>query len=773
MANEQEIVFEINVDAAVQSLAALRKATTDLTEANKSLDQQLKEGTITQEEYNKQVEQNNSQRRNNQKDIQAQQRILDNFNKTVKLGTDTQNFANNSIEKNRRLLSQLTEQYKLLDKPSLKATNTLKSLTDTLKGQEKAIGDSRRNVGNYSEFLGQLSGGLGSLGGGFGDAGKAALGFGTALATGTGGLSLIIPAIIQFVNLVSTNAEVADQLSFAMGGINKVFQTFAEIVVDGVKSLGFLKNAFSDPIGTIKELGKVIVDNVVNRLKSVLVFGESLSLFFKGQWQASAKAFTNATLQLTTGLTDLSDKFRGSFEQGSESAQKMDELTSSMALANAEISKNNALIEKNTDILKNKDLSIEQRTKAAKEIAKLEKENADNQVKIAKAELEAFELEVKGVSQSNEIQAQRITLQAKIDTALIRSAAVQEGLSRRISMLRGDEAKSDKQGYDTSKDLLLKRIIDYNKYWDEREKADEEGLKKNAETEKKLVENNAKTLATISKQNSQSYEEFLKQKEKEEQAIQQQQESTINAIIQIGSSVGNLLGTVSDAIQQSASNNVAVLNDQLEQGIITQEKFEAESRELKLKAWKQSKAIAITQAVINTANAVMAQLSNPTPYVGIVLAALAAATGAVQIGIIASQKPPKFAEGGEFVVGGQPHSAGGTKYYGEDGNTFEAERGERIFVMKRTASERIGELSAWNQKHGGNSWTGSPVGFAAEGGIVGDGGFVARDMSRQSSALTAGEMEGIMRRFPQPKLSIVELESKQNNRNRSISVSEA
>jgi hypothetical protein len=63
--------------------------------------------------------------------------------------------------------------------------------------------------------------------------------------------------------------------------------------------------------------------------------------------------------------------------------------------------------------------------------------------------------------------------------------------------------------------------------------------------------------------------------------------------------------------------------------------------QLRKEEGRKKKALAITNAIVNTAVAITAALT--APFAGIILAALAAAMGAVQIGIIASQT---FAKGG-------------------------------------------------------------------------------------------------------------------------------
>lgn len=121
------------------------------------------------------------------------------------------------------------------------------------------------------------------------------------------------------------------------------------------------------------------------------------------------------------------------------------------------------------------------------------------------------------------------------------------------------------------------------------------------------------------------------------------------------------------------------LQSQLEQGLITREKYEEELNKIKQKQAQSNKDAAIFQATISTAQAVVNALgSYPFLPTNIALAATIGAAGAAQIAAIASQPLPTFAEGGfvnehgEFV--GRKHSQGGVK--------IEAEGGEFITAAK-------------------------------------------------------------------------------------------
>ena len=106
--------------------------------------------------------------------------------------------------------------------------------------------------------------------------------------------------------------------------------------------------------------------------------------------------------------------------------------------------------------------------------------------------------------------------------------------------------------------------------------------------------------------------------------------------------------------------------------------------------WKFEKMNKITTAGMNIAEGITKALAYG-PIAGPILAGIIGAMGAVQLAMIQSTPPPKFAKGG--MVGGNLHSAGGTM--------IEAERGE--FVMNRNAVQRIGadNLASMNAGGGG------------------------------------------------------------------------
>lgn len=115
----------------------------------------------------------------------------------------------------------------------------------------------------------------------------------------------------------------------------------------------------------------------------------------------------------------------------------------------------------------------------------------------------------------------------------------------------------------------------------------------------------------------------------------------------------------------------------------------------------------------------------------------------------------KLEQGGIQEIGGNRHAQGGTKFYGEDGTMFEAERGEGIGVLNRRA---FGAFMDFNNSFNGGS---SSRGFFEGGGIITQG---VRPNNFDISSITEA-----LANIPAP---IVAVEEIQTVGNRYVSVKE-
>ena len=115
-----------------------------------------------------------------------------------------------------------------------------------------------------------------------------------------------------------------------------------------------------------------------------------------------------------------------------------------------------------------------------------------------------------------------------------------------------------------------------------------------------------------------------------------------------------------------------------------------EARDEMKKMFHIKQAVSIAEAIMNTYAGVTNALKNIPAPANIGFAAAIGAMGFVQVAGIAAQKPPTMQYGG--LIGGQPHSRGGTM--------IEAERGE--FVMSKKAVDAVG-LETMNRINAGGS----------------------------------------------------------------------
>lgn len=245
--------------------------------------------------------------------------------------------------------------------------------------------------------------------------------------------------------------------------------------------------------------------------------------------------------------------------------------------------------------------------------------------------------------------------------------------------------------------------------------------------------------------------------------FQAAQELAVNLI----SSLSNIFTQLSNRrlkeIQRERNASLERFDDEIEaaeaQGLstralliqrgIAETKFEQKRREEEKRANKRAKALAISQAIISTANAVISAFAAGSKFSvigGVIAAAAAAALGAVQIGIIASEplkKGGKIEKGKRGLIAeGGTHEQGGIGLYDWKSGTFlpqEIEGGEPVLtaaVGKNPAAMSI--ISDVNEAFGG-------VKLARKGtivnGLLQSGGIVNRQQVGQSQPF---DIEGLL-----------------------------
>ena len=181
-----------------------------------------------------------------------------------------------------------------------------------------------------------------------------------------------------------------------------------------------------------------------------------------------------------------------------------------------------------------------------------------------------------------------------------------------------------------------------------------------------------------------------------EEQIQQERLKKAQYIVGQLNEIGNGIGDVaSKAIAIRANNELSALEEKKKRGLISEKEYEKESAKIKNDAAKKQRAFDIANAVAKIPQAVLSaytaglQIGGPAaPIVAGVLAGLAGAFGAVQVGLIASAPLPKFKDGGHAgkifkgsgYVTGKSHEQGGVN----------AELEGKEYVIKGDAVKKYG-----------------------------------------------------------------------------------
>ena len=305
---------------------------------------------------------------------------------------------------------------------------------------------------------------------------------------------------------------------------------------------------------------------------------------------------------------------------------------------------------------------IELKREKALLITQFDKKQADSANKLTedakKAAQEIAKLEEEENKRLRALNAERLQMFNELDDEI------------RLNKMNAYKAEQDDFEQNLQKQLQLQYdanqvlIDDYNRMMSEKEIARQKEIqaeKEKAEEQKRLQE--AVTAAAIDAARVLTDTLFT--------IGQQNRQATFDAEI--------------EQLNLLRENELANKNLTEAQRAQIEKRYAQEEAKLKRQAWEQQKQADIAQAIINTALAVtksFATLGYPAGIPGAVGAGIA---GAAQIAIISNTKPPKFADGTEFLVG-----AGTGR---SDNNLAYLSHGERV-VPAAVNSDYFPALSA-------------------------------------------------------------------------------
>lgn len=434
MAEKVEL-FELNINIAqaTKDLASSQRSVQALKEEIKNL--QKAEGDNSEE-----IATLTGTLKAQQKELSTNQRITQNVVASTKAATG-------SIEQQRAQLTVVSAQWARLSKEERTNTDAGKELTKqkteltkALKGEEAATGDARRNVGNYKEGI---EGAIGSLTQ-FSPAASGAIGsikaVGLAFNTALGPIGLIIAAIVGAFTLLSKaiarNEKASENLS-------KVFAVFKGVIDGLLNALGpvveflteKLVKAFENPKQAIVDLGNIIKENLINRVKAFLVLGDAFSALLDGDFKKAAKLGADAAIQFGTGIENGTDKITQAGEALVEFGKTVVEESNKAIEANKQLANSELRLlriqkqfelqqltfQKNAEIQRqirdDDQKSIEERIAANEELSKVLDEQLNVELKLAneQARIAALRRQANG----DTIESETEILDARIKIAEI------------------------------------------------------------------------------------------------------------------------------------------------------------------------------------------------------------------------------------------------------------------------------------------------------------------------------------------------------------------
>ena len=184
-----------------------------------------------------------------------------------------------------------------------------------------------------------------------------------------------------------------------------------------------------------------------------------------------------------------------------------------------------------------------------------------------------------------------------------------------------------------------------------------------------------------------------------------------------------------NAVQATQSRELEIVNASLEKGLINEEQAEQQRKKIEEDAAKNTERIEkealqkkkkadISQAIANGALAITKTFASLGFPLGAIAAAGVAASTALQVATIKSQK---FAQGG--IIEGNSHADGGVPI---QGGRAEVEGGE-VIINKRSSAMFRNELSMINQAGGGVKF--------AQGGVLSGGANPADNTNTMTAQL--------------------------------------
>lgn len=676
--------------------------------------------------------------------------------------------VNSEVESVETLRAQLALNTKALNKMSVEQrTNTesgkqmvaqTKEISDRLKELEKGVGDTRRNVGNYAEDIEAATANLGGMTGATGQMIKGMTGgiasikaFNAALMANpfVAIASAILAVISAIGKLMDRNNELAvsvktilapieliitkvlDAVAALFAEIVKVFEWLAEAYIKVYNWLGLISDETVKSIETARGMAQVQRDIYNAETDNVLVLARQRRELEK---MKTIVAEQTKSLQERTEAADRGVEILRQMEEAELGVlrAKYEQIKAQNALSytsdedrRKEVEALAALEQKQAEYEAQRRELIGQRSgfenteranaaaadkKRAEDYTKAQKEAAEK-AKKAKEDADKKAAETAKRVQQEVLKSYEtgITeLQLRIRERNIGIVDKRKSLEDQNEL---NQAILEKERYRLEQGLITQAEFDNLRY-EQQVSFQEKVAAIEAEEEAKRKEAKAMDLEN---QRAIDEENITSDFERETLRLEQQYQMEVAAAEKVGADV-TLIEAKYAQIREKREKELVNAKLQMTADIAGQ------ISNIMGQESAAGKVFALAQATINTYLGASKAIAQGGIW-GVAQAAIVIAAGLKQVASIAKVKEDvpktntsvrKYAKGGQIF--GPSHSQGGVTFVGSNGQRFEAEGGENMYILNRKASSAINALSALNMQYGGRSFGGSNVYKYADGG---------------------------------------------------------
>lgn len=817
---EQVTLLDLSFDTseALDGLDALIAKSLELAETKKSLQSALKDekkqldeagkafksGSLSQDDYKKAVSDSTKAQVELTKQLTDINKSITDNNSSIKVNTTLLKSQEDSVDALRAQLAKNTKELNAMSAATRNNTDEGKALvtetkeiSDKLKEMEKAIGDDRRNVGNYAESIKEAMSSTQGLSG-------ATAAMATSLSGGVNILktfnatlkanpilaivSVILVLISTVEKLMKRNSEMATNLKAAfapfevifsrildsitnmLSGVAKAFEWVSEKVVNLLSSIGLITKETTKAANSAKALTKqelaiyeAETDNLVtlSAMRRELeaqrtIIGDQLKTE-KERNAAAKKAIAISKQMEKAEVGVLQQKYNQIKAQNELSYTSKEARRAEMqALANLQarqadyISQRKELENQASGIVKaqltafkaNEEKKKAAAIKAAKDAETAKRKLQEQTIKQFEEARTKLDLSLK----EKEIANDSIALRLKNEKAYVEESLKLERYRLEQGLISQQEFENRKQAFQLGVLQLEQQMRE------EQDRAEKE--------RRALDEANLRELQMAN---------ITNEYELRQAALDAQYAQEIAAAEKIGADTALIQSKYEKAKED---NTRARVNAELTMtaGLAGQ------MSSLLGEESAIGKAFGVVQATINTYIGATKALAQGG-ILGIAQAAIVIAFGMKQVATIAKQKDPdtkvntsvkKYAKGGQIF--GKSHAQGGVTFRGDNGQVFEAEGGENVYIMKKTASAEINALSAINEAHGGHSFGTSGLYKFADGGMaasISEANRMVRQsdnvrLSSESINQLAGVVIDAVMSMPNPVVSVQDINAGQN-----------